>query len=55
MFVWLRKTAPENRGALLLVIGISIFGFSDNLTLLIDIVKKIVNNLLSPNYTKNIF
>ena len=36
MFVWLRKTAPENRGALLLVIGISIFGFSDNLTLLVS-------------------
>lgn len=36
MFIWLRKTAPENRGALLLVIGISIFGFSDNLTLLVS-------------------
>ena len=29
-------TSPENRGALLLVVGISIFGFSDNLTLLVS-------------------
>ena len=33
---WLHKTSPENRGALLLVLGISIFGFSDNLTLLVS-------------------
>ena len=33
---WFRKTSPENRGALLLVLGISIFGFSDNLTLLVS-------------------
>ena len=36
MFAWLHKTSPENRGALLLVMGISIFGFSDNLTLLVS-------------------
>ena len=36
MFAWFHKTSPENRGALLLVVGISIFGFSDNLTLLVS-------------------
>ena len=36
MFAWFDKTSPENRGALLLVLGISIFGFSDNLTLLVS-------------------
>ena len=36
MFAWFHKTSPENRGALLLVMGISIFGFSDNLTLLVS-------------------
>ena len=36
MFAWFHKTSPENRGALLLVLGISIFGFSDNLTLLVS-------------------
>lgn len=36
MFSWFNKTSPENRGALLLVLGISIFGFSDNLTLLVS-------------------
>ena len=36
MFAWFQKTSPENRGALLLVLGISIFGFSDNLTLLVS-------------------
>ena len=36
MNAWFHKTSPENRGALLLVLGISIFGFSDNLTLLVS-------------------
>ena len=36
MNAWLHKTSPENRGALLLVLGISVFGFSDNLTLLVS-------------------
>ena len=36
MFAWFHKTSPENRGALLLVMGISIFGFSDNLSLLVS-------------------
>ena len=36
MVAWFHKTSPENRGALLLVLGISIFGFSDNLTLLVS-------------------
>ncbi len=36
MTAWFHKTSPENRGALLLVLGISIFGFSDNLTLLVS-------------------
>ena len=36
MNAWFYKTSPENRGALLLVLGISIFGFSDNLTLLVS-------------------
>ena len=33
---WLEKTSPENRGAFFLVIGISIFGFADNLTLIVS-------------------
>ena len=33
---WFAKTSPENQGALLLIFGISIFGFSDNLTLLVS-------------------
>lgn len=36
MSAWFHKTSPENRGALLLVLGISVFGFSDNLTLLVS-------------------
>ena len=36
MNAWFHKTSPENRGAMLLVLGISIFGFSDNLTLLVS-------------------
>ena len=36
MNAWFHRTSPENRGALLLVLGISIFGFSDNLTLLVS-------------------
>ena len=36
MNAWFHKTSPENRGALLLVLGISVFGFSDNLTLLVS-------------------
>ena len=36
MVAWFHKTSPENRGALLLVFGISVFGFSDNLTLLVS-------------------
>ena len=33
---WLTNVSPESRGSILLVIGISIFGFSDNLTLLVS-------------------
>ena len=33
---WLNSVPPTTRGALLLVSGISIFGFSDNLTLLVS-------------------
>ena len=36
MYTWFYQTSSENRGALLLVLGISIFGFSDNLTLLVS-------------------
>ena len=36
MFAWFDKASPENRGALLLILGISIFGFADNLTLLVS-------------------
>ena len=36
MFAWFDKASPENRGALLLTLGISIFGFADNLTLLVS-------------------
>ena len=36
MNAWFHKTSPENRGALLLILGISVFGFSDNLTLLVS-------------------
>ena len=32
MFASFQNASPENRGALLLILGISIFGFSDNLT-----------------------
>ena len=33
---WLNRVPPATRGAILLVSGISIFGFSDNLTLLVS-------------------
>ena len=33
---WLNSVQPATRGAILLVFGISIFGFSDNLTLLVS-------------------
>ena len=36
MFSWLNKTSTANRGTFLLVLGISIFGFSDNLTLFVS-------------------
>ena len=36
MFASFQNASPENRGALLLILGISIFGFSDNLTLLVS-------------------
>jgi drug/metabolite transporter (DMT)-like permease len=36
MIGWIHTTSPENRGAFLLVLGISIFGFSDNLTLAVS-------------------
>tara|TARA_B100001121_G_C18628717_1_gene593158 strand:+ start:192 stop:1136 length:945 start_codon:yes stop_codon:yes gene_type:complete len=32
----LLKTSPENQGACLLVLGVSIFGFADNLTLIVS-------------------
>ena len=32
----LLKTSPENQGACLLVLGVSIFGFADNLTLMVS-------------------
>ena len=36
MLTWLANLAPASRGAVLLVTGISIFGFSDNLTMLVS-------------------
>ena len=36
MLMWLNNISPSSRGAVLLVFGISIFGFSDNLTLLVS-------------------
>ena len=36
MFRWLKNTSSENRGAVLLVLGVSIFGFADNLTLAVS-------------------
>ncbi|MDC1383217.1 DMT family transporter [Candidatus Puniceispirillum sp.] len=33
---WLTNVSPASRGSILLVVGISIFGFSDNLTLLVS-------------------
>ena len=36
MLIWLRSMPPSKLGAVLLVLGISIFGFSDNLTLLVS-------------------
>mgnify|MGYP000496664021 FL=1 len=36
MVSWLAKTSPENQGAFLLVLGVAIFGFADNLTLMVS-------------------
>ena len=36
MVSWLAKTSPENQGAFLLVLGVAIFGFADNLTLIVS-------------------
>ena len=36
MVNWLAKTSPENQGAFLLVLGVAIFGFADNLTLMVS-------------------
>ena len=36
MFSWLAKTSPENQGAFLLVLGVAVFGFADNLTLMVS-------------------
>ena len=36
MVNWLYKTTPDNQGALLLVLGVSIFGFPDYLTLMVS-------------------
>ena len=36
MVSWLEKTSPENQGAFLLVLGVAIFGFADNLTLMVS-------------------
>ena len=36
MVSWLPKTSPENQGAFLLVLGVAIFGFADNLTLMVS-------------------
>ena len=36
MVSWLAKTSPENQGAILLVLGVAIFGFADNLTLMVS-------------------
>ena len=36
MLTWLLSIPPATRGAILLVSGISVFGFSDNLTLLVS-------------------
>ena len=36
MVSWLAKSSPENQGAFLLVLGVAIFGFADNLTLMVS-------------------
>ena len=36
MVSWLAKNSPENQGAFLLVLGVAIFGFADNLTLMVS-------------------
>ena len=36
MTAWRAKISAESQGAILLVAGISIFGFSDNLTMLVS-------------------
>ena len=36
MVSWLARTSPENQGAFLLVLGVAIFGFADNLTLMVS-------------------
>ena len=36
ILAWLESIHPAKRGAVLLVCGISVFGFSDNLTLLVS-------------------
>ena len=36
MLAWLNQIPPSTRGGILLVTGISVFGFSDNLTLLVS-------------------
>ena len=36
MVRWLAKNSPENQGAFLLVLGVAIFGFADNLTLMVS-------------------
>ena len=36
MVSWVAKTSPENQGAFLLVLGVAIFGFADNLTLMVS-------------------
>ena len=36
MLAWFNQIAPSTKGAVLLVSGISVFGFSDNLTLLVS-------------------
>ena len=36
MVSWLAKNSPENQGSLLLVLGVAIFGFADNLTLMVS-------------------
>ena len=36
MMAWHANISPASQGAILLVVGISIFGFSDNLTMLVS-------------------